>query len=357
LLTPCITPPPTQIVNAVSASNNTQTIVSVNSCPPWFVLNNNSTGNGCSPCECKEIFGDVVICKEKLQESYLRLSNCMTYNSNSSNEQETDAISFGACPYFYYSNILHPRYIALPHNISDLNGVFCAPLNRGGLLCRDCIDGFGPSVVSIGYACANCMKNNYGWVLYILSEFVPATVFYFLILIFRIRVTSAPMNCFVMYSQLVVNVLNHDPEVYGALMSELDKTSRAVFKVILTGYGFWNLDYFRYLIQPFCVSQKLKNIHLFTLHYASASAFYPLLLIALISATLFVNVLTVDYTVEISRLLLTFLNEFLCRILVQPLSNCVRQISCGSLECKFLQNVTLFYYSLDHLLQELKSPF
>jgi len=92
-----------------------------------------------------------------------------------------------------------------------------------------------------------------------------------------------------MYSQLVVNVLNHAPEVHGALMSELDKTSRAVFKVILTGYGFWNLHYFRYLISSFCVSQKLKNIHIFTLQYVSASAFYPLLLIALISATLFVS--------------------------------------------------------------------
>ena len=202
LLGSFIIPPPTQIVNAVSASNNIQTIVSANSCPPWFVLNNNSGGNGCSPCECKENFGDVVICDDKLQESYLKLGNCMTYNS-SSDEQESDAILFGACPYFYYSNIVHHRYIALPRNVSDLNDVFCAPLNRGGLLCRDCIDGFGPSVVSIGYACANCTENNYGWMLYILSEFVPATVFYFAVLTFRIRITSAPMNCFVMYSQIV----------------------------------------------------------------------------------------------------------------------------------------------------------
>ena len=50
------------------------------------------------------------------------------------------------------------------------------------MLCRVCIDGFGDSVISIGFACANCTENNYGWVLYIISEFVPATVFYFAIL-------------------------------------------------------------------------------------------------------------------------------------------------------------------------------
>jgi len=81
--------------------------------------------------------------------------------------------------------------------------------NRGGWLCKDCIDGFGPSVVSIGYACANCTENNYGWMLYILSEFFPATLFYFVVLTLRVRITSAPMNCFVMFSQLLVNLANN----------------------------------------------------------------------------------------------------------------------------------------------------
>ena len=240
-----------------------------------------SADGGCSHCVCRKSVAHVddILCDQMQQQSYLLLGNCMTYNSSSSDEQESDAISFGGCPYVYYSNIVSHRYIALPRNVSELNNVFCAPLNRHGLLCRDCIDGFGPSVVSTGYACANCTENNYGWMLYILSEFVPATVFFFVVLTLRIHITSAPMNCFVMFSQLLVNTLNHEPGIQGALMSQLDKTSHAVFKVIVTGYGFWNLDYFRYLIPPFCVSQELKNIHVLTLQYVSA--FYPLLLIAL----------------------------------------------------------------------------
>ena len=153
----------------------------------------------------------------------------------------------------FIATYINYRYIALPHNTSDLNNVFCAPQNRDGLLCRDCIDGFGPSVVSIGYACANC-TGNYGWVLYILSEFVPSTVFYFAVLTLRIRITSAPMNCYVMFSQLIVVVLNHSPCLLSSLFAKLDTTSRALFKAILTGYGFWNLNYFCYLIPPFCVS-------------------------------------------------------------------------------------------------------
>jgi len=241
-------------VVALSESNEVQNILNANNCPLWFVYSNNSDGKGCSRCECKENFRDIVTCDEKLQKSYLQLNYCMTYNSSYSEEQESDAVSFGRCPYIYYSNIVNNRYIDLPKNISDLNDVFCAPLNRGGWLCKDCIDGFGPSVVSIGYTCANCTENNYGWVLYILSEFFPATLFYFVVLTLRVRITSAPMNCFVMFSQLLITLLSHEAGIYGTLMSELDATSQAMFKVILTGYGFWNLDYFRHLIPPFCVS-------------------------------------------------------------------------------------------------------
>ena len=204
----------------------------------------------------------------------------MTYSSSYCDEQESDSITFGGCPYVYYNIVAHyTTYSVLPHNISDLNDVFCAPLNRDGLLCRDCIDGFGPSVVTIGYACANCTESNYGWMLYVVSEFVPATVFYFAVLTFRIRITSAPMNCFVMFSQLVVILANQSPFFLGALMEQLNSTSRALLKVILTGYGFWNLDFFRYFIPPFCVGKGIKNIHVLTLQYVSA--FYPLLLIAL----------------------------------------------------------------------------
>jgi len=224
---------------------------------------------------CKEGFGDV-ICDEKLQESYLLLDHCMTHNSSYSEEQESDSISFGSCPYVDYSNIAHHRYIALPGNASDLNKVFCAPLNRRGLLCKDCIDGFGPSIINIGYACANCTENKNRWMLYILSEFVPATVFYFVVLILRIRITSVPMNCFIMFSQVVVTLINKESEIHVVLM---EKLGVAVFKMILTGYGFWNLDYFRYLIPPFSVSRDLKNMHMLSLQYVSA--FYPLLLIFL----------------------------------------------------------------------------
>ena len=39
-----------------------------------------------------------VVCDQRLQESYLHLGICMTYNASSSDEQESNTISFGGCP-------------------------------------------------------------------------------------------------------------------------------------------------------------------------------------------------------------------------------------------------------------------
>ena len=45
-----------------------------------------------------------VVCDQRLQESYLHLGICMTYNKSSSDEQESDTVSFGGSPYVYSSN-------------------------------------------------------------------------------------------------------------------------------------------------------------------------------------------------------------------------------------------------------------
>ena len=48
---------------------------------------------------------------------------------------------------------------------------------------------------------------------------------------------------------------------------------------MVTFYAFWNLDIFRYIFPPFCVSPELKHIHIFLITYVSA--FYPILLISI----------------------------------------------------------------------------
>lgn len=163
-------------------------------CPPWFHYN--STSEKCKCFHHPDVKVDV-ICTES--EALLNFGSCMTYDNT------TRITSLGQCVSFLVEdrNVSMLRnYIQLPKNLSELNEYMCAPMNRKGRVCSECIDGFGPSVFTYGFQCANYTGAWHGIPVYLLLEFAPITIFYFIILAFQISVTKAPMTGFILYSQL-----------------------------------------------------------------------------------------------------------------------------------------------------------
>ena len=240
-------------------------------CPPWFFYN--TATNHCQ-CYHGHHLEEDIHCNE--DGILLKVGNCMTYKRNV-------GTFFARCYYFQlpYSNTTADGYFHLPSNVSELNDYMCGHnMNRKGLVCSECIDGFGPSVTSFGYKCANCSEPWSGVALYILVEFVPITIFYLLILTFRISMTSAPMTCFILYSQLMVYVIFKDPVTISTLITQSHYSSVVYFVIIVgTFYGIWNLDLLKYIVPPFCISHKLSIIHIEFLN--CVSAFYPLILVFL----------------------------------------------------------------------------
>ena len=222
--------------------------------------------------------GVIIHCKK--EGPLLDFGYCVTY------DEETKLLTIAGCPHFLpygHSYYLSPSgQIVLPRNLSQLNDYMCGPLNRKGLVCSECADGFGPSVTSFGYKCANCTDASYGVPLFLVVEFVPITVFYLIILFFQISVTSAPMPCFVMYAQLMVAALR--ASIYSdidasKIMFNKDRHLRLDMKIIHAIYGMFNLDFFRLFTPPFCISSHLKPIHIEMFGYISV--LYPLFLIFL----------------------------------------------------------------------------
>lgn len=236
-------------------------------CHPWSFYN--ATRRSCQ-CYGNPGTSDLKCARN---ETWIRIRSCMT--------TDEDGTFFGICETFLFYNrstaVVVGNYLKLPNNISELNDYMCTPMNRKGKLCSKCIDGFAPSVTSIGYECSNCTNSWYYSVpLYLFLEFVPVTVIYVAIFVFEISVTSAPMTCYVVYAQLLVSIFTRLSKGYLSLESSHAHTA---FLVIITLHGVWNLDFFRYVVPPFCISPRLKNIHVVILGYVSA--FYPLLLVVL----------------------------------------------------------------------------
>lgn len=235
-------------------------------CPPWHFFNATL-----SRCECYRSPSTNPIVKCTKDGVLLRYGYCMTH-------EDGQGFFVGHCNYFKVNshNISSKdEYISLPDNVSELNDYICGPLKRKGVLCSECVDGFGPSITSIGFICSNCTDDWYGMPLYLFLEFVPITIFYLIVLLFRINVTSAPMIAFVLYCQMAVSTLVIMSNTY------LFDTSFTYhyLNILITFYGIWNLDFFRYITPPFCVSPNIKPIHITFLYYISA--LYPICLIAM----------------------------------------------------------------------------
>ena len=209
---------------------------------------------------------------------------CATYSENNS----TKSLSIANCPYLQhkYYNVTTPDYITLPVSLNELNDYMCGPLNRKGLLCSECADGFGYSLSSFSYKCVNCTNTWYNIPVYLVAQFVPTTILYIVILVFRLSAISPPMPCFIMYAQLVVFGFDLSTHISfgnskGFIFAENGNVKSNV-KIIDSFYGLFNqMDeiIFQYVLPPLCLSTKLKQFHIFFLGYISV--FYPVFLIVL----------------------------------------------------------------------------
>ena len=217
----------------------------------------------------------------KKSNAFIGSDYIITYNRNKRLVSVIGAESYRSV-YSRY-NMTKPGYILLPKNISRLNDYMCGPQNRKGFLCGECSDGFGPSMILTACTdkCYDCYEAWHRMTLYLFLEFVPITVFYLFVLTFRVSVTSAPMTCFIMYCQLIIIVYFSlwDESLLSHVQFTKTGDLNSVSKAILTLYGVFNLDFFRHIVPPFCISKHLKSIHIAWFGYISA--FYPILLIVL----------------------------------------------------------------------------
>ena len=256
------------VIGAAFSNNSTRQLTNIvggNDCPPWFVYD-----TSVNRCVCSSEGSFHIKCTQ--QRALLRFGSCMTH-------EEGQGTSVARCQYFKLQghNTTGQRYIELPENVTDLNEYMCGPMKRKGLVCSECIDGFGPSLTSIGYQCANCTNAWYGIPLFLFLEFVPITVFYLIILTFRINLTTAPMTSFVMFCQLAVYTFtNADPES-RSIMQQSSIVGYRLLTYLSSFFGVLNLDFFRHVMPSFCISENLRIVHLAILSYISA--FYPLVLI------------------------------------------------------------------------------
>ena len=233
-----------------------------NACPLGYYCSNGT-------CQCLTAPRGIISCSEDGLYKYAILDcYCVTYNL------EESLVQAGKCIFNCVNNTkdnVGELYHPLPQNGTILNKTECVDMNRTGALCGRCQDNHYPLAYSFSLACVQCHHIHWNWVRYIMAAYLPLTLFYLIVLFFKVNVVSGHLHHVVFFSQAIST-----PALSRIMYQSLVKSPAVFisFGVLQSLYGIWNLDFFRPFYNDLCLGIGILP----TLALDYVIAVYPLLL-------------------------------------------------------------------------------
>ena len=235
-------------------------------CPPWFEWVNISNSSGY--CACSSNVPNFVYCEERSQKSSISQGSCTYYDSQT--------IRGSWCPFLFPDDTIRDGTFPLPPNVSELNSVVCGNLSREvkGPLCGRCTNNTGPSGYYVGSRCVSCRPVNILY--YLLLQYVPSTIIFILIIIFRPNIASAPMANYVLFCNFTAFIAR----AFLLLYFQTDFINTLLVKFVLTLSALWSFDVLIFVSPPLCMSQHMEEF--FTPFLEFLAAIYPFILLWLV---------------------------------------------------------------------------
>lgn len=244
--------------------------VNFSECPPGMILSDGSK------CICRGDYFGLIQCHSTRFISELRRGAWIGVQDNNSSMYVA-----GECP--FCSLFTNNRTLELPQDASDLTKKLCNKINRTGVLCGSCLPDYGPVVNGYNVECHLCSPSHakYNWVFYLMTEFLPITIFFFVVVLFNVSATSGPANAFVFFAQVLTATFSVDGD--GAIpLSNVTNASDVLTSLYVIPYDIWNQNFFHSLLPKFCLSSSVSTLQLLSTGYVTA--LYPLLLVAIFSS-------------------------------------------------------------------------
>ena len=228
-------------------------------CPLGYYCSNGT-------CQCLDSPHGTIACSK---DSFIIMyGNCATYNT------EKSLLQIGKCIYSHLNTTIlstNIYYYILSSDGYYLNETACSYYNRTGALCGRCLPQQYISAYSYNSKCMHCHHVVWNWFRYIMAAYLPLTLFYFIVLFFKVNAVSSSLHIVVLGSQ----VMSFPPICRDLILNNLDDNRViAVIKVLLSLYGIWNLDFFRPFYSDLCLGIDILP----TLALDYVIAVYPLLL-------------------------------------------------------------------------------
>jgi hypothetical protein len=187
------------------------------------------------------------------------------------NGKEEDRI-FSYCPPGYCAET---QIVKLPNNTNrvELDKVICR--NRTGKLCGKCGENFSSFYHSNDYDCFPRKNCNLGLLFFLVSEILPITIFFMVLVICDISITEGAVNGLVFYFQVTSSSIQRSST--SVRCPSLIPTLLEVYQLLV---GVFNMKFFKHDRLSFCLWDKAQTLDLQAFRYVTIT--YSLLLVLLI---------------------------------------------------------------------------
>lgn len=221
-------------------------------CPLWTAPVNGS-------CQCGDSLRGIVSCDDRKGALLLNKCFCMTTWPGGNSPL------VGTC--LYSCNLIYPQVNVIGVNTTaEITSMTCGPFKRTGVMCGECLPGYGLPVYSYSLSCVECTQDyKFNLLKYVAVAYIPLTVFFFIVIILRISATSGYLLGYVTICQILMI------KAFAAFLFNISQsTVHTMSMCFMTVLSFWNLDFFRALYPPFCLSPHLTTLQVLLLDYLIA---------------------------------------------------------------------------------------
>ena len=229
-------------------------------CPVWHILSPNTNS-----CVCGDDLHYTVLCSDQEEVLYIKHCYSISYNNDSK------SFAVGNVP--YTCNYLREFSITEDYlTYSDFNKSVCSEVHRKGQLCGKCEDGYATPAISYHLECVPCSDYDsykYNWLKYIAAAYLPVTVLFLIVVLFRVRFTSADMNCLLLVLQLIASP--------STLLFSVTRHNYVSIDALILFSDVFNLNFLSSLYDPFCLNPDFSFLQIASLDYIVGV--YPLILI------------------------------------------------------------------------------
>ena len=244
------------------SSSELVTAVEDGTCPPWTLYRNNT-------CQCGNIVQGIIQCNITSDTLTLQICTCMTY------DPKTNHSVAGRCAYSCIAHLLQQPVYHLPMIRENFTELTCGMWKRDGPLCSKCIQGHGFPLYTYDLNCVQCTSFHIKELFeFFAKSLIPPTILCIVVTVFHLNALQPPWSLFVLVAQLISS-----PPAMQSTSNHIS-ISKISSALVATIYGPWNLDFFRALYRPKCISPHINFIHASLID--GAIGLYPLVLVAVL---------------------------------------------------------------------------